>query len=232
MLRVHAARRAGIVVPLLAVLIFAATSCGGGGAGPGDKTEDQIDLICVSFSHAGRTDVYRNQPLTFTFNTLVKKSTVSDRTIQVRTGPALQTEAHGRYHVDGNIVTFDPAESEQQLRKRTIVNPHPFGFDPLATHQVLVVGPPTVKRLTNLSDKGVIAEYFSTFRTIDEYMPEMVQPRFIGDVDNQRPDKLAFSPAQDPDGEILQDSLIVLIFDEAIDPATVDPEETVRFYKR
>ena len=184
MVRLLTARRAALVLPLLGALLLVATSCGGGGGGDAGKDPDEDDLVAISFSHAERTDVYRNQPVTITFNVPVKKSTVSDRTIQVRTGPNLKTVAMGRFHVDGNQVVFDPRQVQQDLRTQTIIGPHPFGYNPLATYQVLVLGPPTpaVKMVKSKAGKKVVQEFFATFRTIDEYMPELTQPRYTGDI--------------------------------------------------
>lgn len=222
------ARRAAFVLPLALTLVVLSTSCGGGGStGPGHKSEDEVDLVVIAFSHAGRTDVYRNQPVTLTFNAPPKKSSVSERTVQVRTGPNLKTVAHGRFFVDGNMVTFDPRQDEEDIRNKIVINPNPFGYLPVATYQVLVVGPPIVKRVTNKVGDGTISEFFSTFRTVDAYMPELIQPNFIGDVEHGRDDKLAFIPEQDPDGEVRQDSRVTIIFDEPMDPATMDAGTTI-----
>jgi len=124
----HTARRAAFALPLALAIVLLASACGGGGSsGPGHKSEDEIDLVVVSFSHAGRTDVYRNQPVVLTFNVPVKRSSVTDRTIQVRTGPNLRTVAKGRYEIDGNEVTYNPTLDQELLRNREVINDNPFG---------------------------------------------------------------------------------------------------------
>ena len=80
MVRTLTARRAALVFPLLGALLLVVASCGGGGGGDAGKDDDENDIVVISFSHDGRTDVYRNQPVTVTFNVPVAGGSVSDRT--------------------------------------------------------------------------------------------------------------------------------------------------------
>jgi hypothetical protein len=224
------ARRGVLVLILAACLVTAIGACGGGGGSSGQKTTDATTpLVVVGFSHANRTDVYRDQSITLVFNATVDPDTVSNRTIQVRTGPNQSTEAPGSYEIDGNRVTFDPQWAEVDLRGTKLVNPNPYGWEPVASYQVLVVGPPLAKRVTNLSGRGVMDEFFTSFRTTEQYTPRFERPRFSN---------LSFLPVQDPTQPVEQDSQIVFEFEgpksadeslsvTAIDPATMDPGITV-----
>jgi hypothetical protein len=211
-------------VRLLAILAIAATvalpvlGCGGGAAG----TPANDDLIVTYFNMNGRTDVYRNQPLELRFSAPVKASSVSDRTIRLLTGTSLQTPVTAALIVDGNKVTIDPTRTQAQVDRSGPDAPmdHPFGYDALANFQLYIPGPPNLKTLTNLAGDSIRAEYVATFSTGENYLPELIQPKFVG-VDGKGslgfdPSPAAGSPIDPTDGqtEVPYDAHILLAFSE------------------
>jgi hypothetical protein len=223
---------------LLALLALALAAglplagCGGGAAG----TPADDDLIVVYFNVGGRTDVYRNQKLELTFSAPVDPATIGDRTIRVLTGPNLATPAEGALvQVDGNKVIFDPTHSQAEVDRAGPDAPkdRPFGFSALTNHQLYIPGPPVLKTLTNLAGDPIRETFVSSFTTGEEYIPELVQPRFIG---TDGKGALGFDPPVRPgsiidptDGptEVPFDASILLVFSEPIAPESMDPGVSV-----
>ena len=223
------------LLALLAVVLTVGlplAGCGGGAAG----TSADDDLIVVYFNVGGRTDVYRNQKLELTFSAPLNPATLDERTIRVLTGPNLATPVEGALvRVDGNKVTFDPTRSQAEVDRAgpTVAADRPFGFLALTNHQLYVPGPPILKTLTNLAGDPIRESFVSSFTTGEDYIPELVQPRFLG---TDGKGALGFDPPVRP-GSIIDpsegpnlvpfDASILLVFSEPIAPESMDPGVSV-----
>lgn len=221
-----------LVVAAVAVLPLA--GCGGGAAG----TSADDDLIVTYVNIAQRTDVYRNQMIEMRFSAPIAPETLSERTVRVLTGPNLQTPVTGALILDGEKVYFDPTRTQAQVDRSgpNSEMDHPFGFEALTNHQIYVPAPPVLKTLTNLAGDPIREEYFTSFRTGEDYIPELVQPKYVG-ADGSG--ALSFSPPPGPgsvidpfDGvtEVPYDAHIFLTFSEPINPETMDPSKSVLVY--
>jgi hypothetical protein len=205
--------------------------CGGGASG----TPANADLIVTYFNVPNRTDVYRNQPLELRFSAPLDPASVNDRTIRVRTGADLATPVSGALIVDGNKVIFDPTRSQVQVDRLGPDAPEdqPFGYDALADYQVIVPGPPDLKTLKNLAGRPILSSWFATFSTSDSYLPELVQPKFVGVNDSGNlgydPEPPAGAGIDPVDGqtEVPYDSQIIMVFSEPIAPESMDPTKSV-----
>ena len=72
-------RRSLVVgICLLSLLLV---SCGGGGSGGGEAGSGER-LAVLSFSHAGRSDTYRDAPLRIDLTTAVRRSSITVGAIQ------------------------------------------------------------------------------------------------------------------------------------------------------
>ncbi len=225
MLRALSSRRRWASMASLLALALVGSACGGGGS---KASDDGKDLVVMYFSHAGRTDVFRNQMVDIVFNVAVKTSSVSERSIRISGGPNGQTPARGRLLVNGNVVTFDPTLARVDLTNRTVFEPNPFGFEALSSFQLTVSADPNEPRVQNSLGEPINTEFFTSFQTNDEFVPELRQPLYVGNVSNGMPGELDFSPKPDPTtGLVDQAALIIIEFDEPIDPATMDAGVTV-----
>jgi hypothetical protein len=208
---------------------FLLAACGGGGGGAGN--ENDTDLAVIYFSHRGRTDVYRNQILEFRFTAPVKDGTVDQRTLRILSGAAQETPVPGSrvlgtdLGLDGDRIFFDPTKSQTVYDRDGVggVPDQPFGYEALANHTVFIPGYPESKTLKNMSGSPLIAAYSSNFTTSDLFVPEQDPPAFLG---------YSFIPPPNEDGTLNYQAAIVLEFDEAMDPATVDPGTTLTVYRR
>lgn len=205
-----------LVVPLLA-------ACGGGGGSAGDVVS--ADLAVIYFSHRDRTDVYRNQTLEFRFTAPMKATSVDTRTFRVLYGASMQTPLSGARIVDGERIYFNPTLSQRTYERDGIaaVPDQPFGFDALTDYTVLMPGPPELKVMKNLSGDSIVAQYLGNFTTSDLFIPEQDPPTYIG---------YSFSPPPNEDGSINFEAAVVLEFDEAMNPATIEPGNTLTVYRR
>ncbi len=222
-------RQLPILAVISALLLPFLPACGGSG-GQSGKPRNK-DLAVTYFSMDGRTDVERNRILEIRFTAPVKKSSVSNRTVRVLTGPKLQTPAVGALIVDGNVIRFDPTRTQESYDRDglVVVPDHPFGFDALANYQVFIPAPPDGKTLLNRAGKPIVKSFFASFTTSEEYLKELDPPEFIG-IDGTN--KLGFSPDlkfDETQGEFVvpYNAAILIQFDEPIDPATMEPGATV-----
>ncbi|MBI1853708.1 MAG: hypothetical protein HYR85_25515 [Planctomycetes bacterium] len=98
--------RLALDVPFAVAALAALSACNGGGSGGSAASEGESSVFQVaSFDEAGRTDVARNQPLTFTFSAPIDRDSVSVDGLQVRSGNDV---VQGRIEVDGNTLRFFP----------------------------------------------------------------------------------------------------------------------------
>ena len=234
------------VIPFRGLAVFTLTlvvglpllaGCGGGGQ---SGTPDDSDLVVTYFSHQGRTDVYRNQFLEIRFSAPVDAESVTNRTVQFLTGPGQATPASGALIVDGDRVYFDPTRSQAAYDRGELTADLPFGFESLADYKLFIPAPPVRSTLRNRSGRPILSEYVNSFRTSELYTPELEQPEFIGvgQLPGGAPTfELGFVPPkyldQDPSSPTYGDTVvpynseIVIRFDEAILPASMEPGDTV-----
>jgi hypothetical protein len=213
--------------------------CGGGSGGQAGTPAD-ASLFVTYFNLNARTDVYRNGMLEIRFSAPVKKNSLSARTFRVLTGPSLMTPIEGAlirggtYGMPGDASTvyFDPTRSQAQVDRYetdtpldTIKRDRPFGFEPLAFHQIFLPAPPqSRKSLQNLAGKPIVQEYYANFTTSEAYTPELDQPTCVG---MNGSGQLGFVPEAAQDGSVAFDAHVVLEFDEPISPASMNPGVTV-----
>ncbi|MCU0726659.1 MAG: Ig-like domain-containing protein [Planctomycetes bacterium] len=223
-------RRVTLITLLSALTVpFLLAACGGGGGGEGGVND--TDLAVIYFSHRGRTDVYRNQVLEFRFTAPVKKSSLEHRTLRILSGAGQETPVSGArilgsdIGLDGDRIFFDPSKSQHVYDRDGMggVPDQPFGFESLANHTVLIPGYPEQKTLRNMSGSPLLATYTASFTTSDLFIPEQDPPAFLG---------YRFVPPPNEDGTINYQADLILEFDEAMDPSTVDPGNTLTVYRR
>ena len=155
-------------IALAAVLLSLAGCSGGGGSGA-------PDLFMVSFHEDQRTNLYRDQVLTFEFTTTVDSGTVDLDTFQIFTGTTQNpTPFTGLFEVNGNIVHF-LAVVDENTPNRGLVPINPYGFNENTTYQVKIPSiadvPTPLKVLRDMTGRPVIQSYSGTFSTGKEYTP-------------------------------------------------------------
>ena len=89
---------------LAALLALFAVSCGAGNnETPASADPKEIALVRMEPAD-GESSVPRNRVVRMFFNTTVLPESVTDQSIQVRTGGTFQTRPQGKFLVNGNIV--------------------------------------------------------------------------------------------------------------------------------
>jgi hypothetical protein len=156
---------AGSLMLLLAGLLV---GCGGGGSG-------SPDLFMVAFLQDQRTNLYRDQVLSFEFTTTVDKNTVDLDTFRIFTGTTQNpTPFQGLFEVEGNFVYFRPVVDEN-TPNRGLVPINPYGFDENTTYQVKIPAvtevPTPLKVLASSAGKPMSQAYSGVFSTGKEYRP-------------------------------------------------------------
>lgn len=188
-------------------------------------------LIMTSFVQQGRTDVRRNESLTFKFTVQLQKKSVDDRSLRVLAITDTGTKpAVGARIVRGNIVTFDPTRSQRnydaskQPDAKSLDKDHVFGFESYEDYNVEI--PTDSHRLLGTRGQGIRNSYTSTFRTngvYDDLVPGA--PFFIGD---HGTGVLGFEPPRSgTTGLVDADAQIVIEFNEPMDINSLDPGNTV-----
>jgi hypothetical protein len=190
-------------------------------------------LVMTSFVQHGRTDVRRNEQLTFKFTVMLDKKSVDDRSIRVDATTTTGTKpAIGARVVKGNIVTFDPQRTERNylasLKPDTTVTEkdHPAGFDAYQDYEVQLAATPDLHTVRSTTGSQLLYFYSSTFRTNSTYYdPVPGQPSFYGD---HGTGLLGFDPPRSgATGLVDEDAVIILEFTEPINIDTLDPSSTV-----
>lgn len=191
-------------------------------------------LVLTSFVQEGRTDVRRNESLVFKFSALLKKKSVSRRSLRISAvTPNGLVPATGAYRVRGSRVKFDPTRSQRNLdesKKRNAVvseKDNPEGFGSFQDYVVDIASFPDSPVLKNRIGRPMRSGYVDRFRTNGEYLDLVEgQPRFVGDFGTGL---LGFSPPRSGvTGLVDEDAVIVLEFSEPMDISTLDPASTVR----
>lgn len=185
-------------------------SCGGGGGGGGIGPI----VLGVRFVGPGGTDipavapdaVPRNAWVEITFSGPLDPASVVDPNLQIRKGPHFAAVSLGTFQVDGARVLFDPTRVPP-------AEDRPFGFDSSATYQILAPsGVPTGAMVRGSGGTPIRATHLSTFTTSTEWVRETVPPHLLSS---------RFEPPPLPDGRVLARSVLVLQFDESLDPTSV-----------
>ncbi len=190
-------------------------------------------LVMTSFVQNGRTDVRRNEKLTFKFSTYVRRGSVSHRSLRIAaSGPTGFRDATGALRARGVKVTFDPTRSQRNFddskKKNSLVTEkdNPTGFGAFTDHKVVIPAPPELEVLKDLRRRRILQTFSGSFRTNADYDdPVPGQPSFVGDAGTGQ---LGFVPRQGgATGLVDEDAQIVLEFSEPIDIATLDPSSSV-----
>jgi len=228
-------RSLAVGICLLGLLLV---SCGGGGSGGGESGSGER-LAVLSFSHAGRSDTYRDAPLRIDLTAAVRRSSVTVSAVQLLSGDNLRTPVPGAFIRGGDhglpggrdVLWFDPTRRQATVdrfpRKKaldSIPMDLPFGMAEQAQHRLEVSGPMTGDSLEDRAGRPIVKRYAAEFTTGGQYTPEDVPPEFIG-FDGSA--DLAFVPPRAADGLVEYDAKIVLEFDEPIHPAAMEPGSTV-----
>ncbi|MBI1853709.1 MAG: hypothetical protein HYR85_25520 [Planctomycetes bacterium] len=224
----------------LAIPLATFTGCGGGGGGGGSSgVSNGGPLELVAFEQDERTDVSRNQPLTFTFSTSIDPQSVSVDGFQIRSGLDV---VQGRVVVNGNQLTFYPTVLLDDRNDYNPPNDPPInGVGLLAStqyHVVAIANSPFSMRSRNGSP---LANTFSaSFMTNNSFLPEDpgISPRIVGDpiIFPERivPGGSFFGDPNVPSSLPLFDPTSIRItvqFSEAMDPGRFNPFTTFTLVK-
>jgi hypothetical protein len=219
-MRILSRRALSRTVASLAVLAASASavSCGGGGGGGAAKPMVLVELLFVDRAlvpqfQTGVLDLPRNAQLVFKFSELVDPTSVDEQSIAIRFGSQFQTVPKGAFKVDSDRVIFDPTITSQGV-------PNPRGFEagrqfnvelPSIDDQPAIPGA-TVPTVRNLDNDPLLASFFTSFTTSDEFLRELVPPQVLS---------VDFTPSPDPlTRQIPGDGIMTITFSEAMDPAS------------
>ncbi len=190
-------------------------------------------LVMTSFVQNGRTDVRRNERLEFKFSALLRKGTVSHRSVRItevtQTGAR---DATGAVFARGKRVYFDSTRTQRNLEDSRKANSlvsekdNPTGFPAFQDFTVFLPATPELAVVRNANRDPLLREFSGSFRTNDKYDdPVPGQPSFIGDFGTG---KLGFDPPRSGvTGLVDEDAVVILEFSEPIDINTLDPSSTV-----
>ena len=155
---------------LLGMMVLVFSGCSGGSSG-------SPDLFLVSFLEDQRTNIYRDQVLTFEFTTEVNAGTVGLDTFQIFTGTSQNPEPFtGLFEVSGSFVYFQPLVDEEN----TGVPRNPYGFNENTTYQVKIPAivdiPTPLQVLHSTGGKPMSQPFSGVFSTGKEYRPSPLDP--------------------------------------------------------
>lgn len=190
-------------------------------------------LIMTSFVQNGRTDVRRNEVLTFKFSAYVRNASLSSRSLRVAASTATGfRDATGALRPKGTKVLFDPTRTQRNYdesqKKNSLVTEkdNPTGFGSFTDHIVEIPTSPNLEVLRNHRRQPIVQSFSGSFRTNGKYDdPVPGQPAFVGD---RGTGQLGFVPRQaGATGLVDEDAQIVLEFSEPMDISTLDPSSSV-----
>lgn len=190
-------------------------------------------LVLTSFVEDDRSDVRRNERLTFKFSAIVKKNTIDERSLRItEITPTGNRPAVGARIPRGNVIYFDPTRSQRNFdasrRPNSTVTEkdHPAGFNAFQDYAIDIPGPPELHVLKNGRGERILQRFTGAFRTNNSYDdPVPGQPYFVGDFGNGQ---LGFDPPRGgASGLVDEDAQIILEFSEPINIDTLDPSTTV-----
>jgi hypothetical protein len=203
----RAARTLGVAAAALVAL--AATSCGGGDSVPARQMA-LIEFLFVDRAlnptqPTGTQNLPRNAQILMIFSEEVNPATVDTQTIQIRFGPQFQSVPVGSFSVDGNSVRFDPTVTAQG-------EPNPFGLQAETQYSVGVPNFEEQPRVVeNRNHDPLLTTFFTSFKTSDDYLRELVPPEVL---------RVFFVP--DPDaltGQVPGNGSMAFEFSEPMDPS-------------
>lgn len=206
-------------------MLISLTGCGGGG---GSGTPD---LFLVSFQEDQRTNLYRDQILTFEFTTTLDAQTVDLDTFQIFTGTTQNpTPFTGLFEVNGNFVYFF-AVVDENTPNRGLVPINPYGFDDNTTYQVKIPSiadvPTPLKVLQDMNGRSIIQSFSGTFSTGKDYTPtpNEANPMFQA-FDAAVYDTRVNPPkgTQEPNDDILTYTPVPNLVNPPVNPLTSQPD--------
>jgi hypothetical protein len=186
-------------------------------------------MILTAFVQSGRTDVRRNEMLTFKFSTAVRKGTCDDRTVRVNQISGTGSKpAIGARIVKGNIVSFDPTRTQKNYNESrkpntTVVDKdNPEGYVSYQDYEIELPATPDLHVIKNTNGSPLSQLFTGTFRTNQIYFdPVPGQPYFVGDHGSGT---LGFQPPKSgATGLVDEDAIVVLEFSEPILVDSIDP---------
>ena len=137
-----------------------------------DKKLSRRSLVLTSFVQNGRTDVRRNEKLTFKFSTYVRKGSLSSRSLRVAASTATGfRDATGALKPRGTKVVFDPTRTQRNFdeskKKNSLVSEkdNPTGFGAFTEHQVDIPTSPNLEVLKNTRRQPILQSFTGGFRT-------------------------------------------------------------------
>ncbi len=154
------------------------------------------DLGC-SQTGCAITEIAENQPLKFTFNDTIAKSSVNGSAVSIRTASGIAPE--GDLMVSGNELTFVPRVSTQNGIST-------FGFRRNETYIITIAGGPTASFGVRSAAGDTLSREFSC---------SVIASRGIVDADQRPPSAEMIAPASTFENP--RDPTIVLRFSELID---------------
>lgn len=199
----------------LGVVSLAGCSSNDGG-NETSASADPKELVLVRIEPGdGESSVPRNRIVRLFFNTTVRPESITDQSLQVRTGGTFQTRPEGSFLVNGDVVEFDPTVTRAGGQ-----NSAGFG----AGSQIQLVVPlfvpgtpePEINFVQNIegnpitSTAGDNTVVFTTGSIWDD--PVSGPPSAL---------RLEFTPAADASGFVAPNAAVTVLFNEPMDPSSV-----------
>jgi len=198
-----------------ALLGLSVISCGGGNnETPASNDPKEIALVRIEPAD-GESSVPRNRVVRLYFNVLVLPSSVTDQSLQVRTGGTFQTRPEGSFLVNGEIIEFDP-------RVTVSGGANAAGFPAGAQIQIVVPldspgsNEPDVNFLQNVEGNPITqasGDNTIVFTTGAGWIDTVPGPP--GAL------RLDFTPQKNTAGQVRPDAAVTLVMNEALDPSSV-----------
>ncbi len=243
-----ASRLAGSLI----VGLLAASCGGGGGGGTGDPTIflNPAPLKVVSVSSDRRDNWDRNGAILIEFSAPLSKKSLEPDVISRALQIGIVT-SKGRVQAKGSAYfpTVDKADDLQLrnvikdssglVRNWLIFDPtrtsksddlacadNPFGFNALTTYTITIPDSgASNKYLTSAAGDAIIESFSTFFKTGEKYAREVLQPKYTG-TDGQG--SLGFDPPRKLNGEVPYNARVLIVFDEAMDPASFELGTTIQ----
>ena len=188
----------------------------GAGNNETKASNDPVEIVLVRMEPAdGESSVPRNRVVRLYFNTLVLPNSVTDQSIQLRTGGTFQTRPEGSFLVNGEIVEFDPTVTRAG-------GPNAAGFP--AGGQIQVIVPiltpgstePANNFVQNVEGNPVTTsagDNTIVFTTGSGWIdPVSGPPGVLG---------LEFTPAPNTANQVSPYAAVTVIFDEPMNPSSI-----------
>ncbi len=211
-------RACACLLGLLAISACSSQNPGGQNVPSFDPQE--IALVRVEPAD-GESAVPRNRPVTLTFSGPALPASITDQSVQVRTGGTLQTRPAGSFVVSGNLVEFNPTViqgggenalgfpgGQQIVVTIPLFNPQAGASTSSFLQKNNFVQNIEGNPITKSSGDNQI-----TFTTGGGWIDPVSGPPGVVGVE--------FVPPANSLGQVPSDAAVVLVFDEPIDPSTL-----------